>query len=60
MVKDDLEPILVTPDRPVLDEMSIEALKEYIADLEGEIERVRQAIALKVAARGDAERAFRS
>lgn len=57
---DDLEPILVVPDKPVLEEMSIEALHEYIAELETEIERVRAAIALKNVARGDAESVFKS
>jgi len=60
MNTDDLEPIRVIPDKPVLEEMSIEALNDYIAELEQEIERVRAAIALKNVARGDAESVFKS
>lgn len=59
MAIDDLEPIRVIPDKPVLEEMSVEALNDYIAELETEIQRVRAAIELKVAARGDAESVFR-
>lgn len=40
--------------------MSIEALDDYIADLEAEIARARDAIAAKQTARGDAESVFRS
>jgi len=39
--------------------MSIEALGEYIAELEGEIERVHTEIALKEKARNGAESVFR-
>ncbi|MEQ8664677.1 MAG: DUF1192 domain-containing protein [Rhodospirillales bacterium] len=60
MAIDELEPIRVIPDKPVLDEMSIDALNEYISELEEEIARVRQAISLKEAARGDAENVFKS
>lgn len=60
MAIDDLEPIRVIPDKPVLDEMSIEALHEYIAELETEIARVRAAIEVKVSARGDAESVFKT
>ena len=60
MVDDELEPIRVIPDKPVLDEMSIEALNDYIAELEEEIARVRRAIAVKRAARGNAENVFKS
>lgn len=60
MAIDDLEPILVVPDKPALDEMSIDALNEYIAELEAEIVRVRSAIDLKVTARGDAESVFKT
>lgn len=60
MVTDDLEPIRVIPDKPVLDEMSIEALNDYIAELESEVARVRRAIELKVAARGDADSVFKT
>jgi len=60
MAIDDLEPIRVIPDKPVLDEMSIEALNEYIGELEQEIARVRAAIKVKESARGDAESVFKS
>ncbi len=47
-----LEPI-------VMDEMSIEALEEHIASLEAEIERAREKIATKKAARGAALSVFK-
>ena len=40
--------------------MSIGALNDYIAELEAEIARVREAISDKQSARGDAESVFRS
>ena len=42
-----------------LDVMSIEALGDYIADLEAEIERVREAVSLKDVAKRSAERIFK-
>ena len=42
-----------------LDVMSIEALGDYIADLETEIERVRGAISLKYVAKSNAESIFK-
>ncbi len=42
-----------------LEELSIEALGEYIAELEGEIARVREAISGKETARKGAERFFK-
>ncbi len=60
MVVDDLEPIRVIPEKPVLEEMSVEALNDYIAELEEEIARVRAAIDLKISARGDAESVFKA
>ena len=42
-----------------LDVMSIEALGDYIADLETEIERVRGAISLKDVAKSNAESIFK-
>jgi uncharacterized small protein (DUF1192 family) len=42
-----------------LDAMSIEALGDYIADLETEIERVRVAVSLKDVAKISAERIFK-
>ena len=40
--------------------MSIDALHEYIVELNEEIDRVRQAITVKEAAKGAAESVFRS
>jgi len=42
-----------------LDVMSIEALGEYIAELEAEIARVRDAIKVKQSARDGAESVFK-
>lgn len=55
----DLEPRNKKPAPKKLDEMSIEALREYIAELEAEISRVRDAIAQKEAARQGAETVFK-
>ncbi len=60
MEEDDLEPRTLRPKPLDLDSQSIEALNEYIAELEGEIERVRTAIAAKESWRGDAESFFKS
>ena len=43
-----------------LDQLSIEALEEYIGELQSEIERVKTKIAAKQAARGAAEGFFKS
>lgn len=59
MDTDDLEPVVKKPDSKNLEIMSIEALGEYIAELEGEIERARAEIALKEIARDGAESVFR-
>lgn len=59
MDTDDLEPKKQKPKPKNLEEMSIEALKEYIADLESEIARVRESIAAKQAAQADADSFFR-
>jgi uncharacterized small protein (DUF1192 family) len=59
MDTDDLEPVAKKPDAKNLEIMSIEALGEYIAELEGEIERVHAEIALKEKARDGAESVFR-
>ena len=56
---DTLDPPPKKPEKPKLEEMSIEALHEYIGDLEAEIARVREAIALKEDARGGAEAFFK-
>lgn len=59
MDTDDLEPQQKKPAPKNLDEMSIEALGEYIADLEAEIARVREVIAAKEDARSGAESVFK-
>jgi len=43
-----------------LEEMSIEALAEYIAELEAEIARVREAIKGKKGAQSDADQFFKT
>ena len=58
MDTDDLEPKNKQAPKKDLDVMSIEALGEYIEELETEIERVRSAIKLKEAARQGAESVF--
>ncbi len=59
MDTDDLEPKKKKPEQKNLEELSIEALEEYIADLEAEIARVREAIAGKQDARKGAETFFK-
>lgn len=59
MDAEDLEPKKQKPPPRNLDEMSIEALHAYIAELEAEIERVRQSIGAKEKARAGAEGVFR-
>ena len=56
---EDLEPKKQQPPKKDLEVMSIEALGEYIEDLEAEIARVRNAIKLKEAARQGAEAFFK-
>lgn len=56
---DDLEPKKQKPPKVDLEVMSIEALGEYIEELETEIARVRDAIKLKEAARVGAESVFK-
>lgn len=60
MDTDDLEPQQKKPEPKNLDEMSIEALGEYIAELEAEIARVREVIAAKEDARSGAETVFKT
>ncbi len=60
MDMDDLEPVKKKPVLKKLEEMSLEALGDYIAELEAEIARVREAIALKEEARQGAESVFKS
>lgn len=58
MDADDLEPAN-RPVRPAnLEAMSIEALVEYIADLEAEIARARSTVEAKKAARSAADSVF--
>ncbi|MFQ5984854.1 MAG: DUF1192 domain-containing protein [Alphaproteobacteria bacterium] len=59
MELDDLEPRAPAPKPKDLESMSIEALHEYIAELEAEIARAREVIAAKEVARSSAESAFR-
>jgi len=60
MDTDDLEPQKKKPDLKNLEVMSIEALNDYITDLEAEIARVRETIKAKEAARQSADSFFKS
>ena len=57
-MEDPEEPKNEKPKPKDLEVMSIEALGEYIAEMEAEIARVREAIADKSTARQDAESVF--
>ncbi len=59
MDPEDLEPQREKPKPKNLDVMSIEALGEYIAELEAEIARAREVIAAKERAREGADAVFR-
>lgn len=59
MDEEDLQPKSRKPDLKNLEILSIEALEDYIGELEREIERARAAIAKKQSARSAAESAFR-
>ena len=59
MDTDDLEPKKKKPEQKNLEVLSIEALGEYIDDLEAEIRRVRDAITGKQEARKGAETFFK-
>ncbi len=59
MDADDLEPRPRKPAPRNLDDLSIEALKDYIAELEAEIARARAAIGAKQSARHGAESFFK-
>ncbi len=59
MEEDDLAPRAQKPEPKKLELMSIEALNEYIAELEAEIARARETIAEKEAARTGADAVFR-
>ncbi len=56
---DDLEPRKKPKELKNLEIMSVEALKDYIAELEEEVTRVRTAILLKESARNGAEAFFK-
>ncbi len=60
MDTDDLEPQEKKKDVKDLDVLSIDALNEYIEELEAEIARVREKIAFKQEARKGAESFFKS
>lgn len=60
MDADDLEPRAQKPAPKDLDEMSIEAIGEYILGLKSEITRAEAAIAAKTAARDGANAFFKS
>ena len=58
MDTDDLEPLRKKPKPKNLEEMSIEALNDYIADLETEIARAREMIGEKESAHEHADTFF--
>ena len=60
MDMEDLEPRREKPKPKNLDDMSIEALHDYIQELEEEISRAGEVIAAKEAARDSADAVFRS
>lgn len=59
MDADDLDPRTKPPALRNLDPMSIEELSAYIAELEGEIVRVKEAITRKQSVRAGAEAFFK-
>jgi len=60
MDTDDLEPVKKKAAQKDLEVMSIEALGEYIAELEAEIARVQAAISLKIVAKSGADSVFKN
>ena len=56
---EELEPAKKQPPKKDLEVLSIEALHEYIGELEAEIARTRDAITLKQSAREGAESFFK-
>ena len=60
MDTDDFESQQQKPALKNLEEVSIEALTEYIAELEAEIARVREAIKGKKGAQSDADQFFKT
>lgn len=59
MIDDDEDKPKQVP-QPKLEEMSIEALGEYIDELKAEIARAEEAIATKQGIRGEADSLFKS
>jgi len=59
MDADDLEPKRPTGEPKVLEAMSVEALQEYVTELEAEIARARAMIASKQDARASADSVFK-
>ncbi len=59
MDTDDLEPRKEKPKRKDLESMSIEALNDYVGELEAEIERAKLMIAGKEKARSSADTVFK-
>lgn len=59
MDEEDLQPQPRKPDLKNLEVMSVEALEDYIAELEAEILRVRAEIDKKQSAKSTAESVFR-
>ena len=60
MEEQDLEPLTLRPKPRVLEPMSIDALQDYIAEMEAEIERVRAAVNAKESWRDNAESFFKT
>jgi uncharacterized small protein (DUF1192 family) len=60
MDTDDLEPPIKSNIEPDLETLSIKALRELIAKHEGKIEKIRQTIKRKEAARNNADSFFKS
>lgn len=59
MDTDDLEPLWTPLDKPDLQTMSLEQLVEYIAEMEAEIARAKEVIAVKRDAQGAADAVFK-
>ena len=59
MDTDDLEPPSTPLGKPDLQTMSLEQLVEYIAEMEAEIARAKEVIAVKRDARGAADAVFK-
>jgi uncharacterized small protein (DUF1192 family) len=60
MEEEDLVPKTLRAKPTDLEPMSVEALEEYIVELEAEIERIRAEIKAKESWRGEAESFFKS